>query len=787
VENGSKRLRRIAAGVAIGSLFTGFLALPASAARDVTSACPANTPEDNFIDTGAQGSAIESAVDCLKAYGVTGGQPIAPGDTTHYQPSNFVTRDQMATFMINVLKKVNGFTFPAQPAAPGAFPDDNGNVHEANINTASQLNIVRGDQSGRYLPGQRVTRDQMATFIVATLKAAGATLPAAPAAPGPFADDNGNTHEGNIGILADPSVDIADGLANGGYGPADPVTRGQMAFFLTRALDLLVDQGKVTPIAGAIGPNQTFSAGAPELVQVTKTADPTVLQFTYDETITGQALAFIGPEGARRFTGFPIYAQNGTPSYPFQASISGANVLARYDTAAIVNSATRAGSRFGAVEDFTGIPSIEADFPFAPTATAVNTPPFSPQLLRVENYRTSPVLVDGENRVLIDFVFQEPAGATTLDQAIDFNDDEGVDFNAGEFYLVGSNSAIYQGDELFGGLQGTTNAAGTETTVTVALAFEPTEVPETELRRGFVVVGDTAANINPAGVDNIGDADADALYTGSPILSEEYGTTNGLTVDPDLATVTRGAGTSTTFSFQFDEAVSDTALDQTNFGVFDAAGNVHIADNVVRSAQAGDEARVVLATIDDTPGAGGAGLPATGAGTPVSAFVIDDAVRATDSTAQANGGFNRPHEVDLTLPAPSAQQIPPGVTALPDLTTITRSRNSVTGNMSVTFTTDSAIPAGNVDEVDFDLYDNNGTRFNVHGVTCATSGVSCSGNNVTFSIDGGFTILDNEQIIAAVTGGIQTFDIVNENATATVDDDVLTPVVVTEGQVGLTG
>lgn len=53
---------------------------------------------------------------------------------------------------------------------------------------------------------------------------------------GTFSDDDGNAHEANIEAIA--AAAITQGCGGTRYCPADAVTRGQMATFLTRALDL---------------------------------------------------------------------------------------------------------------------------------------------------------------------------------------------------------------------------------------------------------------------------------------------------------------------------------------------------------------------------------------------------------------------------------------------------------------------------------------------------------------------------------------------------------------------
>ena len=65
------------------------------------------------------------------------------------------------------------------------------------------------------------------------------TLAAALPPGGTFVDDNGNPHEPNIEALA--AAAITTGCAPNRFCPSAPVTRGEMAVFLTRALDLAPD------------------------------------------------------------------------------------------------------------------------------------------------------------------------------------------------------------------------------------------------------------------------------------------------------------------------------------------------------------------------------------------------------------------------------------------------------------------------------------------------------------------------------------------------------------------
>jgi hypothetical protein len=204
-------------------------------ARNTDDACK-DAPEDGFTDTGAEGSANEEAVDCISWYGVTSGT-----SAKTYSPSATISRAQMATMIANVMRSSEK-NFAEPGANEDFFDDDDTSPHERNINFVAKHNVVKGTGAGRYSPGSSVFRDQMATFIANQLKAIGAAVPTA--TQNYFSDDNGNTHEANINSLA--GLGIVTGRAEGLYYPRTSVTRGQMAFFISRDLDYLVEEELMT-------------------------------------------------------------------------------------------------------------------------------------------------------------------------------------------------------------------------------------------------------------------------------------------------------------------------------------------------------------------------------------------------------------------------------------------------------------------------------------------------------------------------------------------------------------
>jgi hypothetical protein len=111
----------------------------------------------------------------------------------------------------------------------GAFTDDDGSVHEADINGIAAAGITTGCGPGIYCPGLSVTREQMATFLARALALSPVTV-------GPFGDVGGSAHAGNINAIA--AAGITTGCTPSAFCPTQPVTRDQMATFLVRALDL---------------------------------------------------------------------------------------------------------------------------------------------------------------------------------------------------------------------------------------------------------------------------------------------------------------------------------------------------------------------------------------------------------------------------------------------------------------------------------------------------------------------------------------------------------------------
>jgi len=206
--------------------------LPTVTARAIDDSCPTGEFDANRFPDVPSGNTHRHAIDCIAWWGITTGR----GNGT-YDPGAGVTRAEMATFIARLIERSQG-SLPADP--PDAFTDDeNTGGHEININKLAAVGIAGGKGDGFFDPNARVNREQMATFLVRAYEyRSGKTL-----ATGSnyFPDDNGSVHEVNINKAG--RAGFTAGRGDGSYGPRAGVQRDQMASFLARVLDLLVEEG----------------------------------------------------------------------------------------------------------------------------------------------------------------------------------------------------------------------------------------------------------------------------------------------------------------------------------------------------------------------------------------------------------------------------------------------------------------------------------------------------------------------------------------------------------------
>lgn len=162
------------------------------------------------------GSPHQAAIDWMAKQGLTTG--CGGGN---YCPDSTVTRGQMAAFLAAALKL---------PAGPDKFTDDDGSPFEASINAIAAAGITDGCGGTNFCPDKDVTREEMASFLVRGFKLA-------PSGTDMFVDDESSIHEANINALGAAGVTTGCNTAEKLYCPTNPVTRGQMATFLYRAMN----------------------------------------------------------------------------------------------------------------------------------------------------------------------------------------------------------------------------------------------------------------------------------------------------------------------------------------------------------------------------------------------------------------------------------------------------------------------------------------------------------------------------------------------------------------------
>ena len=155
----------------------------------------------------------------------------APADTVVHEPTSPVTDDEDPTLDVGNDGENLGIAFDVLPN----FPDAVGSVHADAIQAIRQYSITKGCGDGFYFcPEDVVTRAAMATFLRRALELEEVEG-------NRFSDvPPGHSHSGSIYAIAE--LGITSGCGDGSrYCPNDPTTRGAMAVFLARALELEAD------------------------------------------------------------------------------------------------------------------------------------------------------------------------------------------------------------------------------------------------------------------------------------------------------------------------------------------------------------------------------------------------------------------------------------------------------------------------------------------------------------------------------------------------------------------
>jgi hypothetical protein len=184
---------------------------------------PPGTYEGAFWDD--EGNIHEANIDFIAARGITKG--CNPPRNDRFCPGDSVTRGQMAAFLVRALGL-------GDDGGRNWFVDDGDSIFQGDINRLAAAGITKGcnpPRNDRFCPDRRVTREQMAAFLV---RAFGYS---AGVGSDRFIDDDGSIFENDIDRLA--AAGVTKGCnppKNDRYCPGGNVKRDQMASFLARAL-----------------------------------------------------------------------------------------------------------------------------------------------------------------------------------------------------------------------------------------------------------------------------------------------------------------------------------------------------------------------------------------------------------------------------------------------------------------------------------------------------------------------------------------------------------------------
>ncbi|MEX2502361.1 MAG: S-layer homology domain-containing protein [Trueperaceae bacterium] len=275
------RIRRLTAVLMLASLVAVTGMTPAAAAsRTTEKACPAGiVPESAYSD---RGGAHGPSIDCVRWWGLH----LEAADGSLYGAARDVTRVEHAVLLAGLLD-ASGLEDAGSPLDQG-FDDVRGTEYAPQINRLASLGVINGKSATEFDPQGNIRRDQMAAlFVRLHQQVYDRTLPLGDA----FADTVGSVHEENIRRLV--GAGITAGTTATTYNPGGNVTHGQMASFLMRYVDLLVEldlaqppylaepivvsgkAGETVPVELPLGARLLISCTSPDTHAADYTLEPT--------------------------------------------------------------------------------------------------------------------------------------------------------------------------------------------------------------------------------------------------------------------------------------------------------------------------------------------------------------------------------------------------------------------------------------------------------------------------------------------------------------------------------
>jgi hypothetical protein len=232
------------AALALLSLVATLLALPVipAAAKNgapddlpLYTACPSSVMGSAGFEDVSPRSVARDAIDCMAHYGIMPGT-----SSTTFEPGLGVTRQEMALILI----RAAGPAGIDVPRVRDQGFDDIGHLPREtrdSINQLAQLEITQGRTPTTYVPDRVVNRRQMAQFFTRFLREApvgegGVDVESVVPDDRVFTDIEQLPHDPYNAIRLIYELGVTVGTTATTYSPNDPVTRAQMALFVSRML-----------------------------------------------------------------------------------------------------------------------------------------------------------------------------------------------------------------------------------------------------------------------------------------------------------------------------------------------------------------------------------------------------------------------------------------------------------------------------------------------------------------------------------------------------------------------
>lgn len=124
-----------------------------------------DAPEASVTDRSQAREVHRGSVDCVLHLAIARGT-----SATTYSPLDDVSREQMASFLVNAVTAAGaGDRLPAS-GGNDEFGDIAGSIHRENVNRLARAGITVGTGAGAFSPADTVSRAEMASFVVRTAR-----------------------------------------------------------------------------------------------------------------------------------------------------------------------------------------------------------------------------------------------------------------------------------------------------------------------------------------------------------------------------------------------------------------------------------------------------------------------------------------------------------------------------------------------------------------------------------------------------------------------------------------